>query len=82
MKPGNHNPPLLVQELSITAPERRRMMEGREVRDLGIEKEREKGTNERDLVSTPKYVQLIGSVKKIQHSADPVGMGPTICIPY
>lgn len=48
MKPGNHNPPLLVQELSITAPERRRMMEGREVRDLGIEKEREKGPNERE----------------------------------
>ncbi len=58
-------------------------MEGREVRDLEVNKERENGTKgERELVLAPKYFLLIGFVKKIQHSADPVGMGPTICIPY
>lgn len=45
-KLGDHSPPLPTQELSKKAPERRKMMEEREVRDLEINKEREKGINE------------------------------------
>ncbi len=53
-------------------------MEGKEVRDLEVNEEREIGTKgERKLVLAPKYLLLIGFVKKIQNSADPVGMGPT-----
>ncbi len=75
---GNHSPPLPMQELSIAAPEKQKTMEGKEVRDLEVNEEREIGTKgERKLVLAPKYLLLIGFVKKIQHSADPVGMGPT-----